>query len=142
MIYGKFLLKIILIPLFFLGSMSACDEEDCLVWKSLQVSASAYNSLSLQGEGNVNITAWGDTLKPGIQTIAVSRDLIQKGLTYKTPVKIEGFEGVFIVNDKMHSRWRNKIDIYMGIDKEKALEWGKRKVVISFPVEYEEENLN
>lgn len=143
MISEKILLKILFLPLFFLGSLSACDEEinngeECLDWKSMSVSASAYNSLSLQGHGNVKITAWGDTLKPGVKSIAVSRDLIQKGLTYKTPVKIEGFEGVFIVNDKMHSRWRNKIDIYMGIDKEKALEWGRRKVVISFPVDGEE----
>lgn len=134
----------LLLPLFFAGSLNACDEvvksedEDCLAWKSMAVTASAYNSLALQGQDNPKITAWGDTLKPGVKSIAVSRDLIQKGLTYKTPVKIEGIEGVFIVNDKMHSRWRNKIDIYMGIDKQKALEWGKRKVVISFPSEGEE----
>lgn len=143
MISEKLLLKILLLPLFFLGNLSACDEEptaeeECLILKSMTVSATAYNSLKLQGQGNAKITAWGDTLKPGVQSIAVSRDLIKKGLTYKTPVKIEGFEGVFIVNDKMHSRWKNKIDIYMGVDREKALQWGRRKVVISFPVDEEE----
>ena len=106
-------------------------------WQKIEVTASAYNSLKSQGVGNPILTAWGDTLKPGMQSIAVSRDLIKRGLEYNTPVKIEGFEGVFIVNDKMHPRWRNKIDIYMGEDKIKALKWGRRKVEISFPAEEE-----
>lgn len=143
MISEKILLKILFVPLIFAGSLTACEEdvfkkeEECIDWVSIVVTASAYNSLELQGQGNARLTAWGDTLKPGVQSIAVSRDLIKKGLDYKTPVKIEGFEGLFIVNDKMHPRWKNKIDIYMGIDKRKAMEWGRRKVVISFPVEGE-----
>lgn len=143
MISEKILLKILFVPLIFAGSLTACEEdvfkkeEECIDWVSIVVTASAYNSLELQGQGNARLTAWGDTLKPGVQSIAVSRDLIKKGLDYKTPVKIEGFEGLFIVNDKMHPRWKNKIDIYMGIDKKKAMEWGRRKVVISFPVEGE-----
>ena len=138
MISEKLFLKIILLPLLLIGGMESCEEnedekynfED---WNKITVTASAYNSLRAQGEGNPLITAWGDTLQPTVQSIAVSRDLIRKGLTYKTPVTIEGFEGVFIVNDKMHPRWRNKIDIYMGEDKKKALKWGRRKVEISYP---------
>ena len=103
------------------------------------MTASAYNSLRRQGVGNPLITAWGDTLQPGVQSIAVSRDLLQRGLKYKTRVKIEGFEGLFIVNDKMHPRWRNKIDIYMGTDKQKALKWGRRKVETAFPAKDEPE---
>ncbi|GAB2769706.1 3D domain-containing protein [Salinimicrobium soli] len=140
MISEKLLLKFILIPLLFMGGMWSCkdadpEEIDISDWNSITVTASAYNSILTQTEGNPKITAWGDTLKPGIQSIAVSRDLIKKGLTYQTPVKIEGFEGIFIVNDKMHPRWRNKIDIYMGVDKEKALNWGRRKVQIFYPAE-------
>lgn len=143
MISEKLILKLLLLPLLFMGSLWSCDEsnkeeEIMPEWKTITVSASAYNSLKVQGEGNPKITAWGDTLRPGVQSIAVSRDLIKQGLTYKTPVKIEGFDGIFIVNDKMHSRWKNKIDIYMGIDKEKAMNWGRRKVEISFPVIVEE----
>lgn len=100
---------------------------------TLSVTISAYNSLKLQGEGNATITAWGDTLVPGMKSIAVSRDLIKKGLTRGTPVVIEGLEGIYFVNDKMHQRWKNKIDIYMGIDREKAMEWGRKKRKISFP---------
>ncbi|MEG9326729.1 3D (Asp-Asp-Asp) domain-containing protein [Salinimicrobium catena] len=142
MISEKFILKLLLLPLFFVGSLWSCDEEGreevMPEVKTMTVTASAYNSLKVQGSGNPKITAWGDTLTPGVKSIAVSRDLIKQGLTYKTPVKIEGLEGIFIVNDKMHSRWKNKIDIYMGIDREKAMNWGRKKVEISFPVEMEE----
>lgn len=140
MISGKLLFKFLMLPLLFIGGLGSCneaepDEEkyDFEGWQTLTVTASAYNSLSVQGEGNPKITAWGDTLTKEVQSIAVSRDLIKKGLKHNTPVRIEGFEGIFIVNDKMHPRWRNKIDIYMGTDKEKALKWGRRKVEISFP---------
>lgn len=138
MISEKLIFKFLILPLFLIGGLGSCDEaeeaeynfED---WQTITVTASAYNSLSVQGDGNPGVTAWGDTLSENVQSIAVSRDLIKKGLQYNTPVQIEGFEGVFIVNDKMHPRWRNKIDIYMGKDKEKALKWGRRKVQISFP---------
>lgn len=122
--------------LILVGSCGESEEEEIPQeeLRNLTVTATAYNSLAVQGEGNAEITAWGDTLRPGMQSIAVSRDLIAKGLTYGTPVQIEGFSGVFIVNDKMHSRWKNKIDIYMGLNREKAIQWGRRKVEISFPV--------
>ena len=131
-------------PLILLVGLVGCEEElpeeeDFSNWETITVTASAYNSLKAQTEGNPEITAWGDTLAPGQKSIAVSRDLLNKGLSYNTRVKIEGFDGVFVVNDKMHSRWRNKIDIYMGVDREKAMKWGRRKVEISFPSD--EDNL-
>ena len=140
----KFVLKFLVLPLILFGAMESCEEHEVEKpnfedWQTIKVTASAYNSLKQQGEGNPRITAWGDTLQPGVQSIAVSRDLLQRGLKYKTRVKIEGFEGLFIVNDKMHPRWRNKIDIYMGTDKQKALKWGRRKVEIAFPAKDEPE---
>lgn len=136
----KLILKVLALPLFLISVFGSCEESEVEKyedWERITVTASAYNSLKRQGEGNPMITAWGDTLQPEVQSIAVSRDLLKRGLSYKTPVKIEGFEGVFIVNDKMHPRWRNKIDIYMGEDKEKALKWGRRKVEIAFPAKEE-----
>lgn len=65
-----------------------------------------------------------------MKVIAVSRDLIKKGLSHGVEVSIDGIEGKFKVLDKMHSRWRRKIDIYMGTDIKKAKDWGKRRVVI------------
>ena len=98
----------------------------------MEVTASAYNSTPAQTDGSPNRTAWGDSLYPGLKSIAVSRDLIKKGLTHNTKVKIEGFEGIYIVNDKMHSKWRNKIDIYFGKDVQAAKKWGRRKVKIEY----------
>ena len=100
---------------------------------TLEVKATAYNSLASQTHRNhPSITAWGDTLKPGMKAIAVSRDLIEMGLTHGTEVKIEGLPGKYIVLDKMNKRWKRKIDIYMGNDLTKAREWGIRTVKVSF----------
>ena len=43
---------------------------------------------------------------------------------------IDGLEGEYRVLDRMPSRWRMKIDIYMGEDVGAAKAWGKRKVKI------------
>ena len=56
-------------------------------------------------------------------------------MVYGTAVRIEGLEGVWYVRDKMHDRWRNKIDIYMGTDLRAALKWGRRKVTIHWAPE-------
>jgi 3D (Asp-Asp-Asp) domain-containing protein len=106
---------------------------------TLTVTATAYNSVESQTKkGNVGLAAWGDTLVPGEKAIAVSRDLIKKGLSHNEEVKIDGLEGTYIVKDKMNKRWESKIDIYMGLDEEAALEWGKKKVEIQY---YKEESL-
>ncbi len=116
--------------------ITSCKDKvgDRYVWNSLTVTVTAYNSLAYQTSANPNITAWGDSLLPGMKCIAVSRDLISRGLKHKTPVKIEGFDGIFIVNDKMNKRWKNRIDIYMDNDVKKAKKWGKRKLKISYGV--------
>ena len=100
----------------------------------MEVNVSAYNSVSSQTDEQPNIAAWGDTLRPGMRCIAVSRDLLALGLDYNTPVKIEGLEGVYLVKDKMHPRWRNRIDIYMGKNVKKARQWGRKKLLIEFQV--------
>nr|WP_245635083.1 3D domain-containing protein [Marinobacterium profundum] len=96
----------------------------------LKVTATAYNSLPDQTQGKANIGAWGHKLKPGLKAIAVSRDLLGMGLEPGTEVEIEGLPGRYKVLDKMHRRWARKIDIYMGVDEDAALAWGKRPVVI------------
>ena len=99
---------------------------------TMEVTATAYNSVVGQTDGDPTITAFGDTLVPGKKYIAVSRDLLALGLKHNSEVKIEGFEGTYLVKDKMHRRWKERIDIYMGNDVKSAREWGKRKVTISF----------
>jgi 3D (Asp-Asp-Asp) domain-containing protein len=124
--------------------MAACDGSgqggEASNYDTLNVVATAYNSTEAQTKkGNIGIAAWGDTLKPGVKAIAVSRDLIDSGLTHNTEVMIEGFEGTYLVKDKMNKRWTNKIDIYMGLNEEKAINWGKQEIQIYVPVEEEEE---
>ena len=100
---------------------------------TMDVISTAYNSVSSQTTTkHPALTAWGDTLKPGIKAIAVSRDLIKIGLTHHVKVKIKGLEGDYLVMDKMNKRWTKKIDIYMGLDIAAAKKWGKRKVTISW----------
>lgn len=116
--------------------VSRCEAEKAfpVPLVELTVTASAYNSLHGQGAGNDHaLAAWGDRLKPGMQAVAVSRDLISMGLTHNAEVTIEGLPGVWQVKDKMHRRWKRKIDIYMGEDLQAAREWGRRKIKIRFP---------
>lgn len=114
----------------------SCKEspKELYSWNSIEVTATAYNSLAYQTDSDPNITAFGDSLQPGKKYIAVSRDLLRLGLKHNIPVKIEGLEGIYIVKDKMNSRWSKKIDIYMGIDIEAAKLWGRKKVCIDYGI--------
>lgn len=112
--------------------LNACSsrETQSIETKSMEVTATAYNSVRGQTAYNPAITAWGDTLKAGMQAIAISRDLLDSGFYYDMEVTIDGLEGKFRVLDKMNLRWTRKIDIYMGTDVAQAREWGKQKVTI------------
>lgn len=96
----------------------------------LVVKASAYNSRRGQTDRTPTIAAWGDRLAPGMKVIAVSKDLLERGLVRGQRVEIEGLEGEYVVLDRMPSRWREKIDIYMGEDVRAARQWGVRQVEI------------
>ncbi|MEQ9012623.1 MAG: hypothetical protein RID01_14725 [Algiphilus sp.] len=115
--------------------LAGCGGQEA--WQTTTVTATAYNATEAQTKkGNIGLAAWGDQLVPGMRAIAVSRDLIEKGLRHNTEVKIEGLPGTWIVRDKMNKRWQNKIDIFMGLDEAAAREWGKRQVAIRWkPVE-------
>lgn len=109
-----------------LGACSGGEES-----RSMEVVATAYTLA--EGEtkqGNVGLAAWGDRLEPGMKAIAVSRDLIDRGLSNGTRVRIEGLDGNYIVRDKMNKRWTKKIDIFMGYDRRRAREWGRQTVNI------------
>lgn len=117
--------------------------KDAIVydWIPLEVTATAYNSVTWQTSyEHPKITAWGDSIEPGVKWIAVSRDLLRKGLRHNTMVKIDTFEGIYLVKDKMHYRWTNRIDIYMGENIKKAKKWGRRKVQIEYAVPKKSDN--
>ena len=107
--------------------------EPKITTKTLTVTATAYTSHAGQTDSTPNIAAWGDRLRPGMKSIAVSRDLLVRyKLKRGTSVKIRGLPGRYLVLDKMNKRWKKKIDIYMGMNKRKAFRWGKKKVVIEW----------
>ena len=122
-------LAVVALTIGMVGTASAGKERS----NNLLVTATAYNSVPSQTDGNPNLAAWGDRLRPGMKAIAISRDLLtQHGLTRFDKVKINGLAGEYLVLDKMHSRWRKKIDIYMGNDSHAARRWGRRPVIIQW----------
>ena len=96
----------------------------------LTVTASAYTSCKRETDSTPFLAAWSNRLKPSVKSIAVSRDLLNFGLTNGTKVKISGLKGYYMVLDKMNKRWKKRIDIYMGCNVKRARKWGKRKVNI------------
>ena len=110
------------------GGMACADGGEQVY--SLDVTATAYNSVQEQTNEQPRITAWGDHLEPGMKAIAVSRDLIALGLEHGVTVEIEGLPHHYVVRDKMSKRGKRKIDIYMGEDVQAARRWGKRRVTI------------
>ncbi len=134
------ILSIIILSLLMLNCKKKEKEvKEFYDWKTIQVTATAYNSLAYQTNSNPDITAFGDSLKPGLKYIAVSRDLLKMGLKHNTPVKIEGFEGLYLIKDKMNRRWKNRIDIYMGVDVKAAKKWGKKKISIAYGIPKEQD---
>ena len=129
---------IILVCLYVLMLFSCKKAEEIFenkyIWDSLNVTATAYNSLAYQTNSNPHITAFGDSLKRGLKYIAVSRDLLRLGLKHNIPVKIEGLEGVYAVKDKMHYRWKSRFDIYMRVDVKVAKQWGRKQVCIEYGI--------
>lgn len=127
-------IRICMVMLLSLSTASVAKEADVSSEKAgqrLKVTATAYNSLPAQTDNTPDIAAWGDRLRPGMKAIAVSRDLLKKyGLKHKDKVKISGLKGEYMVLDKMNKRWKKKIDIYMGKDRRKALNWGRKDVTI------------
>jgi 3D (Asp-Asp-Asp) domain-containing protein len=101
--------------------------------KKLRVTATAYSSHRNQTDNTPFLAAWNNRIRPGMKIIAVSRDMLTRyGLRNGTKVKIGGLPGYYTVRDKMNKRYRKRIDIYMGVNRRKALRWGRRSVVIYY----------
>ncbi|WP_417888031.1 3D domain-containing protein [Zunongwangia sp.] len=134
--YSKICLLLLLLGAFSCKYYSKKEQakkkiEPNIYTDTLLVTVSAFNSVKQQTNyENPDIAAWGDTLKPGMNAIAVSRDLLAKGISHNSKIKIEGFDSIFFVKDKMNSKWRNRIDIYMGTNIKKATRFGRKKLTI------------
>jgi LysM repeat protein len=99
--------------------------------KKLRVTATAYTSHAGQTDSTPFLAAWNNRLRPGMKIIAVSRDMLSRyGMRNGTKVRIGGLPGYYTVRDKMNKRYTKRIDIYMGLDRRRALRWGRRNVVV------------
>jgi len=97
----------------------------------LRVTATAYSSHKGQTDKTPFLAAWNNHIRPGMKIIAVSRDLLTKyGLRNGSRVRIGGLPGIYRVRDKMNKRYRKRIDIYMGVNRRRALRWGRRSVIL------------
>ena len=117
------------ISLLILSNISSA-KNDFLFTDYIKVTATAYTSSTKECDATPFLAAWRNKLSPKVPSIAVSRDLLDIGLTNGMKVHIEGLEGEFVVLDKMNKRWKNRIDIYMNTDRKKALKFGKRKLKV------------
>ena len=95
----------------------------------LQVDATGFKSLTGQTDAQPHVTASGERLRPGLRALAVSADLEEARLTFRTRVEIEGY-GEWVVLDRMAPRWRRTIDLYLGDDEDAARSFGRRSVKI------------
>ena len=101
--------------------------------KKLRVTATAYSSHHSQTDKTPFLAAWNNRIRPGMKIIAVSRDMLTRyGLRNGSKVKIGGLSGYYTVRDKMNKRYRKRIDIYMGVNRRKALRWGRRSVTLYY----------
>lgn len=137
------MIRSIFFPLAFIGVSFfwiSCSEPQPNE-KCMEVIATAYNSTPAQTRPGTagNITAWGDTLKDGMLSVAISRDLLDSGFVHGSLITIEGYEGdTFVVNDKMNARYTNRIDMYLGTNVDSARQFGKQKLRICLQLPPEE----
>ena len=105
------------------------------VGRSAVLRSTAYNSLPNQTDSTPFITATGTRTRVGV--VALSRDMLRL-FPYGTKIRIEDLSGnhpyvngrVFIVEDTMHARKTNQIDVWMP-NRSQAMQWGVRKVRVT-----------
>jgi len=101
--------------------------------RKLRVTATAYTSHRGQTDKTPFLAAWNNRIRPGMKIVAVSRDMLTRyGLKNGSKIKISGLPGYYTVRDKMNKRYRKRIDIYMGMNRRKALKWGRRSVMLYY----------
>lgn len=90
------------------------------------LTVTAYSSEVNQTDDTPFVTATNKRVRPGI--VAVSRDLFRKGWVFGRKVYIKG-HGIFTIDDLMHPRKKNQIDIYMGNTGD-AVQFGRRTLEV------------
>lgn len=104
--------------------------------RSAVVHSTAYNSAPNQTDSSPYVTATGTRVRSGV--VALSRDLLAR-FPYGTRITIEDLSGrygsvlrgrVFVVEDTMHPRIGNTVDVWMG-SRSEAMAWGTRNIRIT-----------
>ena len=111
---------------------------------SFVLRATGYNSLESQTDDTPFITAIGSQTRPGI--VAISRDLLGGSIPYGSLVRLKDLggyygggygtfqdkldaQGLFIVEDTLHRRKTQQVDVWFETYDE-AIQWGIRKVEV------------
>ena len=92
----------------------------------VKATITAYSATESECDSDPTITASMRKVRPG--TVAVSRDLFNKGWTFGGKIYIKSL-GVYEINDLMHERYKNRVDVFIG-DTVKARKFGVKKDVI------------
>lgn len=119
------------LPLLSLGlkkEVEEVEEVKEVKGKGQVMEISAYNLVEEQCDNSPLIGAFGDNLMElmdqGIQVCA--SNAFSKG----TRLQIQGF-GKCVVMDRMNSKYKNHVDICMGMNIEQALSFGRRNLKVS-----------
>ncbi len=88
------------------------------------VTVTAYNAEVSQTDSDPDIAASMRHVRPG--TIAVSRDLFDRGWVFGRKVRLEGI-GIYEINDLMAARHSSAVDIFIHSNSQ-ALAFGKRRI--------------
>lgn len=86
---------------------------------TMHITVTSYNSLPGQTDSTPDITAFGTKTRDGI----VATNFLPKGTLVRFPEKFG--DKVFVVEDRMNSRYYYRMDIWMA-DKQESIQFGVR----------------
>jgi hypothetical protein len=113
-------------PAALLAALAACQPHGETA--SVEVGAFAIE-LRTPGSGPWR-GSWGDELVPGMKAIAVSPDLVERGLVRGTRVRIEGLPPSYRVRHELGAGTHERVEVFMGTDAEAARRWHERRATI------------
>ena len=83
-----------------------------------------YNSLEDQTDNSPCIAAWGENICESKDNVCATN-----AFPRNTVLEIKGL-GTCIVKDRMNSRYKERIDWYAGMDKDRAIKFGIKNLIV------------
>lgn len=110
-------------------SIEEAEKKEIKVLKTYTVRATGYSSTPDQTDSTPFITASGTYVRDGI--IAANVYANGRRIPFGTLIRIPEVYGdkIFVVEDRMHARYKNNIDIWFP-ERQLAREFGSKKVTI------------